>query len=860
MNTCKRAYGHGILLQSIKYDLSKYYNKYSVGGTIALLGCLYTVVHLYSAIQPQSKPEVDENQSDSNYWSAQYENITRLSGPPSTVTFDQLINSVELNCCHLIAENLAERQYHRICGLGLYGNVMALPKHFFDSLKDVFPLRMDIIRHDITKQGGPSRFKVLVDESCFEFDERYGPSDVIFFRHSALGTFRDVRKFLLPGMIKGKTSGTMVIRQRDGIMAYKDFEAMQTSPISYNDKYFSYAYNGYMAYTKVPTIIGECGAPYIVKTPNGCFIAGFHVGAKKATFGGRYKVFAACLINPDLDDSKFTPLSYNGVDLNEHYETTEDLSITQTQDKKCPIRLTDGGSMMMIGSINTHRRKMKTMVCHTIMAERVLQHYGKLDFTHFSPKGIKSSLACKQNVAPMFVKPSFPAKNIQRAEDALYAWFTRKIEEHKFFIPCEPYDIDVGVNGYDGASYIDRIPASTSGGFAHKGAKSKYLHLGEPEPGHAVKYELNDDIMLEFNRLKEKYLRGERGDIVWDFNFKDEPVSESKLLKQKCRIFNSGPLHFMIMVRMYYLWIIPLVSGKKRTEFGMAIGANAHGDDWTAIYKYITQHGKDNMIAGDYKAFDKNMPPELMTASFNVLIRICRDNGWSDEDLTIMRGLATDICYPLSNVFGTMVGMFGSNPSGHPLTTPINGMCNIMYMMLAAMDIEEERGVQEIDYARFQDSLAILTYGDDNCASSSIPWLNHTTISTALEKRGVTYTMADKESESVPFINVKDVDFLKRKFIPSVYVQGVVQAPLDEGSILKSLSVCTRSKTITFKEQCAQIISSANTEYFQYGKKKFVRENAFLNELLDEFDLRCYLPNCALKSFDELYIERFGEL
>jgi hypothetical protein len=494
------------------------------------------------------------------------------------------------------------------------------------------------------------------------------------------------------------------------------------------------------------------------------------------------------------------------------------------------------------------------------MAERVLQHYGKLDFTHFSPKGVKSSIACKQNVAPMFIKPSFPAKNIQRAEDALYAWYSRKIEENKFVIPCEPYDIDVGVNGYDGASYIDRVPVSTSGGFAHKGAKSKYLVLGEPEPGHAVKYELTEDILKEFNNLKAKYLRGERGDIIWDFNFKDEPISESKLMKQKCRIFNSGPLHFMIMVRMYFLWLIPLVSGKKRCEFGMAIGANAHGSDWTTIYEYITKHGKDNMIAGDYKAFDKNMPPELMTASFNVLIRICRDNGWSDEDLMIMRGLATDICYPLSNVFGTVVGMFGSNPSGHPLTTPINGMCNIMYMMLAAMDIEEERGVNEIDYARFQDSMAILTYGDDNCASSSVPWLNHTTISTALTKRGVTYTMADKESESVPFINIKDVDFLKRKFIPSVYRPGVVQAPLDEGSILKSLSICTKSKTITFKEQCAQIISSANTEYFQYGKKKFLEEHNFLNSLLDEFELRCYLPDCKIKTFEELYLERFGDM
>jgi sulfate adenylyltransferase subunit 1 (EFTu-like GTPase family) len=53
----------------------------------------------------------------------------------------------------------------------------------------------------------------------------------------------------------------------------------------------------------------------------------------------------------------------------------------------------------------------------------------------------------------------------------------------------------------------------------------------------------------------------------------------------------------------------------------------------------------------------------------------------------------------------------------------------------------------------FKKSVSLMTYGDDNVMGvcKSIPWFNHTAIVEVLKSIGVEYTMADKESKSVPY-------------------------------------------------------------------------------------------------------------
>jgi hypothetical protein len=132
-------------------------------------------------------------------------------------------------------------------------------------------------------------------------------------------------------------------------------------------------------------------------------------------------------------------------------------------------------------------------------------------------------------------------------------------------------------------------------------------------------------------------------------------------------------------------------------------------------------------------------------------------------------------------------------------------------------------------------------------------------ISNALAKYGIIYTTADKESEIVPFIEVSQLDFLKRKFIIGLHGKGTVGCPLAEESIIKMLTVVTYNGNITFDHQCAEVISAANREYFQYGKERCDKEFEFLNSLVDKYELRPYLNDGKLLKYDEQYLALFDE-
>lgn len=260
----------------------------------------------------------------------------------------------------------------------------------------------------------------------------------------------------------------------------------------------------------------------------------------------------------------------------------------------------------------------------------------------------------------------------------------------------------------------------------------------------------------------------------------------------------------------------------------MAIGANAHGKDWQDIYERVIKFGKDRVFAGDYKNFDKQMPPEVIMAAFKIMVNIFKAAGWSEEDLQVVYGIAVDTAYPTMDLFGTLIRCFGSNPSGHVLTTIVNSIVNGIYIRLACRRILLYHGMN-VDLSRFSDIVSLVTYGDDNCGSVSpeYPMITHASIQEALAEAGIIYTTDDKKSLSVGLTSVDNITFLKRRFVYHDDL-GRMGAPLLEDSLFKSLTVWTWSKVICDREQLASVLESVNREYFFYGREKFERRHRFL--------------------------------
>ncbi len=240
--------------------------------------------------------------------------------------------------------------------------------------------------------------------------------------------------------------------------------------------------------------------------------------------------------------------------------------------------------------------------------------------------------------------------------------------------------------------------------------------------------------------------------------------------------------------------------------------ATKSDEEYVAVSYYVITLGLDSMIDRDYKTYDKKMPAVFIRAAFWVLDQWRGEiTPLTEREKLISRGIATDISFPIINMNKDLYQFFGSNPSGHPLTAILNSIANSLFMRFC---------FHKLGYpvSHFKQSVKLMTLGDDNIMGSKEDGFNHTTISKVLADYGVPYTMADKKSASVPFINIAQCDFLKRRFM---ILNGEYVGPLDLNSIMKSLCVWVESKHITSSEHTAQCYLAARREWSLHGKDVF---------------------------------------
>jgi hypothetical protein len=242
------------------------------------------------------------------------------------------------------------------------------------------------------------------------------------------------------------------------------------------------------------------------------------------------------------------------------------------------------------------------------------------------------------------------------------------------------------------------------------------------------------------------------------------------------------------------------------------------------------------------------MPSTVILAAFDIIIAICRQAGYSEEELLVVQGIAEDTAFPLVDFNGDLIEFFGCNPSGHPLTVIINGLANSLYMRYCYAILSPEGNCKN-----FKRDIKLMTYGDDNImgVSKDITFFTHTSVQKTLASIDIEYTMAEKEAKSVPFINISRASFLKRSWVYDEDV-GAYLCPLDHESINKMLCVCVASKTVTPQEQCICIIETALREYFFYGKSTFLKRREMFKEVIEECNLELYVKDSTLPTYSEL--------
>lgn len=411
------------------------------------------------------------------------------------------------------------------------------------------------------------------------------------------------------------------------------------------------------------------------------------------------------------------------------------------------------------------------------------------------------------------------------------------------------------VCGIDGKRFIDAMVSKTAVGYPLTGPKKNYMVALNPNdyPGVSCPMELTSGIREECSRLEECYLRGERGYPIFKASLKDEPTKKTK---DKVRVFYGAPTSLQFLVRKYFLAALRLMS-MNPIDSECAVGINAFGPEWDQLAKHMKSFGEDRIFAGDYKSYDTRMPAQVTLAAYNILISICEMSGnFSNTHILIMRGIATDCCYPFVAFNGDLVSFNGVHISGINLTAYVGSIANALlkrsgYYTLCNFNHEVLMPYREV--------VADMNYGDDfkGSVSEEADFFNFITYQAFLAEHGITLTMPDKESAATKYMSDNDADFLKRHNVYNEELDQIMGA-LDKQSIFKSLHCVCKSKHVTTKEQSQMNIDGSLREMFLHGEDDYETLRSQLKEIAELNDIKgCLILNVSYSEYMEEYKRKY---
>jgi hypothetical protein len=590
------------------------------------------------------------------------------------------------------------------------------------------------------------------------------------------------------------------------------------------------------------TQVGDCGSLGVAMTPRGPVIVGFHTIGREYTAGFPHvtQEHLKLLLGDVVVAGGGRPLfSLNGS------ETT-----LLPVHAKSVTRFLKEGNANVYGMLMGGTAKARTRVCDTPLRDVVC---AELDYTVKHGPPVMTGWEPIYNNVKEMVRPHLDID--QRRLNHCVEAFSKDIINGLNAVHDDQWHRELvvlsnrtAVNGLAGVKFIDRINTSTSMGFPWNRTKKAFL-VPAPSEDQPDGVDFVPEVWERVAHIENCYVEGRRAYPVYCAHLKDEAVAEAKIAAKKTRVFTGAPIDFSIVMRKHLLPFVRLMQLNKFV-FEAGPGAVTQSIEWTHFYQYLTQFGEDRMVAGDYGKFDKRMVAQFILAAFRVITNVLKHAGHGADELQIVECIAHDVAFPVVSLKGDVVEFFGSNPSGQPLTVVINSLVNSLYMRYAYCGVRSDG---RDDCGDFKANVALMTYGDDNILGVShvAPWFNHTAIQKELATIGVEYTMADKQAESVPYISIAQCSFLKRawRWEPTL---NAFAAPLEEDSLLKSLTVWVPSRTIDKYAQMVAVISAANSEYFFHGRELFEERRSFFQRVLSEQPYSLYVGDSTLPDWDTL--------
>jgi len=490
---------------------------------------------------------------------------------------------------------------------------------------------------------------------------------------------------------------------------------------------------------------GDCGTVLVAMTDFGPTILGIHQNLDKVNeLTGAVSLdieFVSSIVEDEISDGYCM--------INEYTDCTNQVGDVHIKATPRFVK----GSGKVYGSFLGQRFVPRSQVRHTLLYEKMkeegfdCEHYPPV-MTGWEPWHLNIK---KQVEADAYVSEAdLTAIGKQLTKE----WLTMVPSEDRSEVKV--YDIETALNGIPGLRFVDSINRKSSAGFPWCHTKKRLLTFLESDETWQEPVDIDDCVKKRIEARLTSYLDGKRTHPIYQASLKDEALPLRKIKSKKTRVFMGAPVDFTLLMRMYTLGFVRIAQ-RNKFVFEAAPGVEAQCVEWEHLRDYLTKFGEERMIFGDFSGFDSSMRAQFILTAFDCIIDFCIACGYTKEEVRVLRGIAEDVAFPTVNFHGDLVEFFGKNPSGQALTVTINSIVNCLYMRYCYFKLNPEK-----EFESFRDNVALLTYGDDNGmgVSEETPWFNHTSVSEMMKTINVVYTMADKETETRPYIHIDEASFL----------------------------------------------------------------------------------------------------
>ncbi|DAZ87503.1 TPA_asm: polyprotein, partial [Neosmilaster georgianus associated picornavirus 4] len=394
---------------------------------------------------------------------------------------------------------------------------------------------------------------------------------------------------------------------------------------------------------------------------------------------------------------------------------------------------------------------------------------------------------------------------------------------HKQYLHRALPNDDQLLNGIAGDQWINAINMQSSAGhpwnFMSNSGKAKLVD-GTPPDGILV-----DEVLARERDVVRSCKTNNIPCFMFSETLKDEKRPLHKVLEGKTRVFSVGSFETMLAVRRYFFNFMGHMM-ENHIEGECSVGINPHSQEWGMLFRDARSRG-DFWVAGDYGAYDKVLPYQILMAACRV-VNICMQDG--KENCLVRERLMMACVLGFRVARGTVFRSHHGMPSGVPITAVLNSVCNSLLVRYVSLMNLKNMGIPPLARSSFlggfKDNVSLKCYGDDHIirvSSFYSRYINMQTLHDGFAAMGLQYTNADKTTIVDEFVPEHKLSYLKRKFVTH---EGEIKAPLDLTSIHEMINWVRKSNSPKIAVQDNVLV--ALLEMTHYGQYKW---NIFYNEL-----------------------------